>query len=252
MKTCERISTLIKRSMNDQLTTEQLQTVENHIKNCDSCEMEFRRVESVKNLLFSQKSEKTEAPSDLIPGIHMKLVEESHKKRKSRTTPYKALLYMLIPSAMALLFLLFFPFERERVIEKKDIEIAQVARKEKSIPISSTTANSDEPIVVQLSYFTAEKIDRVTFSIDLEDEISFVSKNPDIGKLKHHSWKGSLKKGENKITFVISLNGKNAQSVMTKAEYMGVVHRHRVELSPDNGKIRVTYYEIKDASDKTL
>jgi len=71
--------------------------------------------------------------------------------------------------------------------------------------------------------------------------------------MKNSSFSGDLKKGSNKIPFVVKIENSGTWTIDTKAAFDGFVHFHKIELKSNNEKIYISYYllpkqKIIDAS----
>lgn len=85
--------------------------------------------------------------------------------------------------------------------------------------VYESTVNSGKPVTIKLKYNAVDDLENVKFSIDLDEGIAFFTKDTGIQSLKSYSWKGSLKKGENVIPFVVSTSRKGEMKIIAKAEF---------------------------------
>jgi len=119
--------------------------------------------------------------------------------------------------------------------------------------ISETEVDAGKSVIIEIEYDAAKELKGVIFTVSLDEGLTFASKYEKVKKLKNHSWKGDLKKGINKIPFKVNVIREGSWSILTKADFEGYSHKHKVILSAENSKIKIAYYRLpeKKLADET-
>ena len=113
--------------------------------------------------------------------------------------------------------------------------------------VYESTVGSGKPVTIKLRYNSKSDLENVSFSIDLDEGVSFFSKNSSISSLRSHSWKGSLKKGDNEIPFVVKTSRMGMMKIRTKAQYSDFSFIHEIVLNADESSVNVSMFAIGTA-----
>jgi len=116
--------------------------------------------------------------------------------------------------------------------------------KENGTLVSTSEIEFGDTVVVELEYVAARKIKNAHFTISLDDAISFATNYEKINEEKVHSWTGELKKGVNKIPFVVTIDKQGSWEIDTKAEFEGYSHKHKIVISVKGGRVTVEYFKF--------
>ncbi len=113
--------------------------------------------------------------------------------------------------------------------------------------VHESTVGSGKPVTIKLKYNSKSDLENVDFSIDLDEGVAFFSQDPSISALRSHSWKGTLKKGENEIPFVVKTSRKGVMKIRTKAQYSDFSFMHEIVLDAKESSIDVSMFMIGTA-----
>lgn len=237
MNECTKIINLIKKSINENLDKQSVNLIEAHIKGCPECEKKFKKISALKNLLQDQNLETVKVPPHFDAEFHLKLSDEKIRPKMFYFFNFNQ--FFLFPKlagvfTLIVLVLGLFWFG-DSIILKKD-----------RIMISKSEVSFYSEIIIDLEYNASDAINDVNFHIDLDDAIEFISENIEIKTIKSHSFKGNLNKGNNKMPFVVRVKKPGKWKIKTRAEYMGVIHRHEIILTANDSKVEIVYYKLSD------
>lgn len=113
--------------------------------------------------------------------------------------------------------------------------------------VHESTVGSQKPVTIKLRYNSKEDLENVAFSIDLDEGVAFFSKDPSISELRSHTWKGSLKKGENEIPFVVKTSRNGIMKIKTEAKYSDFSFTHEIVLDAQESSVSVSMFLIETA-----
>lgn len=120
---------------------------------------------------------------------------------------------------------------------------------EKMELVSSTETEQGKPVKIVLEYESDRDISGVEVLFKLEKGVRFYSENEKIRNLDEFVWTGDLKKGLNRIPFVVDLVEEGSWNILTQAGFDGFKHRHKIVLTSSNGKVAVYLYKVQNLSD---
>lgn len=118
--------------------------------------------------------------------------------------------------------------------------------------ISQTEIETDKPVEVILNYDAVKDLKDIKIHFKLDEGVAFYSDSPSIEALKEYTWTGDLKKGANKIPFMVSVKKDGVWKINTTTEFEGYIHEHRIELKVSEGKIAVAYYKSQTPVSETV
>ncbi len=84
----------------------------------------------------------------------------------------------------------------------------------------------------------------VSVFFKLDDGVEFYSDNEEFRAMKSYAWIGNLKKGVNRIPFVVEVTKQGKWKISTDARYNGFSHRHSIELDTDDKKVSISMYSL--------
>jgi len=111
--------------------------------------------------------------------------------------------------------------------------------------VSSTSTELDKPLRIVLEYESARDINDVSVFFDLDRGVRFFSEDENFVKMGSYTWRGSLKKGINRIPFIVSIVEKGKWNIVTEAVFEGYRHRHRIEFSSSDNSVKVAMYKLE-------
>jgi len=194
--------------------------------------MENKNSENILNSLLTEaRKNKAEVSDDLRASLSQKLVKEAQEKEKRSF--FKLRMRAVLATAASLLILLsvFYVYERTTF---KD---------ERKLYYESTVAEG-KPVTIKLVYNATKDLKDVEFHLELADGLIFHSSNKEIEKIRMHSWKGNLKKGENTIPFVVRTAGSGKMKIKAHAEYEKFRHAQEIVLDSEKGEIKVSMFRL--------
>lgn len=111
--------------------------------------------------------------------------------------------------------------------------------------VFESTVPSGKPLTIKLKYDASGDFENVKFSIDLDDGVSFFTKNSEIKNKRSHIWEGSLKKGQNIIPFVVSTEKTGKMKIKAKAEYNNFSHLQEIVLDAKETSVSVSMFSFE-------
>ncbi len=209
--------------------------IQKHIEHCDQCKNFYAMAQSAK--IIFKETKMLSADAVFTESFH-KTLKNEYEKKASFSNMFLRRIYFILP-LLAFIFTLafFFITEHSDAYRENNMEL-----------ISTSTVSAGEPITVTMVYVADSSYSDTTVSIVLPEGVSFYSSNEKIESLKELNWNGTLKKGENKIPFVVTLKDSGIYNIMTKAVYDKHVHAHKVVLQADSKNIVISMYKINDVS----
>jgi hypothetical protein len=111
--------------------------------------------------------------------------------------------------------------------------------------VSSTSAELDKPLRIVLEYESVKNISDVKVFFNLDRGVRFFSEDEEFVKMGSYIWRGSLKKGINRIPFIVSVVEKGKWNIVTEAVFEGYRHRHRIEFSSSDSAVKVAMYKLE-------
>jgi len=233
MFSCEKTEKLIDRWSVGEISKEEFSLVDKHMKECKSCKLYFEKAEALQKSFSAYKPEENSCPNYVLDN----LADEIEKRAK----PERALFFMSgrsLASVAAACFVVVALITIYYSAEwKKEYDPVVIARSE--VP-------RNRPVSITVEYNAARDIKDAYFTIDLDSGLRFSSENRDIRSLKTHSWRGSLKKGLNKIPFVVDVKKNGVWNINTRADFEGYSHAHRIVLTAENEKVVIAYLMLPD------
>lgn len=184
-------------------------------------------------LLQSAKTQDQGVTPELRLRLSAKLAKAAARKRSSsrnlRTALAVAASVLVVISAMIIMS-----------YESSDNSVQRTL-------VHESTVGSGKPVTIKLKYNSKSDLENVDFSIDLDDGVAFFSKDPSISALRSHSWKGTLKKGDNEIPFVVKTHRKGLMKIRTKAQYSDFSFTHEIVLDAKESSIDISMFVIGTA-----
>lgn len=174
-------------------------------------------------------------PEELTAALHMKLVELSESARTESHTPPSRFWGFKIASSFALLALII------------TTGVLFDATPDTGNPYSERTLISESEVekgavTISLNFSAESELEGVRFSIDLPEGIRFNTDNKVLANTKQHEWVASLKSGENRIPFVVSVDEVGVYTISVVADYNGFHHTQEIVLTAGEKSIKIAYY----------
>lgn len=107
-------------------------------------------------------------------------------------------------------------------------------------PDYTSAVSQGKPVTIELVFDAERDLENVKFDIELDDGVHFYSSNNEIRTTKKHTWQGALKKGENRVPFVVYTEGAGRFSITARAEYEKFIHRRKILLDAQQKEVAVT------------
>jgi len=233
MDKCFEIREAIDSFLKNETNLDELSGFREHIDSCTECKISFDNAMGM-NYLFNKINDS----DDIFPesdrlNLHTRLVQAAETKKNTHSflstlfSPFKIAAITFFAAVIVVLFFI--------------INIDEDAGLHGTM-ISETEMDAGESITVRLKYNAAEEIKDAVFTIELDKELAFDSSYEKVRALKKHSWKGSLKKGENDIPFMVKVKKPGEWIIHTTADYEGYRHLHKIVLKSKKGKVKITYF----------
>ncbi len=110
--------------------------------------------------------------------------------------------------------------------------IGKSGMKEEPAPLISQSVSvaTGEPVSIKLVYNSKIKIEKVKFTIMLENGLKFVSDDSEVASMQILSWEGSFESGKNVIPFVVAPQFSGEMLVNAIAEYNGIKKRQIIKV----------------------
>ena len=233
MSKCSEIQILTDKALEEGVSHSERGLIEEHIKKCEKCAELSETALTVMDTLAGFSPDEFEPPETFRSDLHKKLT-----KKTSKMIPY------LSVAAAALIFVAvglfyFLPEEKKDVSEGVQVAKAEVKR--------------GVPVTIELEYISKDHKKDVEVEITLSEGVVFHTLRSEFAALKKHTWRGDLKKGSNKIPFVVDIVKDGNWKIMTNAKYGGYTHPHRIELSADGERVAIVYFKLPEKKiDETL
>jgi len=205
-----------------------------HAKECDSCKNAIKTLEILKFELDNPESEEDVFPEEIRANA-IDIIRRNAPVVEKQKPSWSYFLRPILLSSFALLTVLFISFF---ITKDKDVQ--------KGVLISKTEMQAGEPVTITLEYTVNTDLKDVKVAVQLDDGIEFFTSKRKLLSKNSHTWSGDMKKGINKIPFVISVNKKGTMEINTKANYMGYSHPHKIVIKADDQKVTVAYYRLSD------
>ena len=233
---CKEIKNYIQKYLNKEIDIQLLEVVKPHFQTCPSCEKEYKRALALRTFLNEDKEENCSLPNNFDQALHMKLVQANEEKRNKKTSSFFSFgkLALSLGSLAAIIFIVVTIFQT-----KVEHEVS-----EDGTLISRSAVPSGQPVVIHLEYNAAKEIKDVKFTLSLDKGLSFKSTIAEVREKRIHTWKGDLKKGVNKIPFVVNVYKKGKMKINTHADFEGFRHNHRMILNASKDKVQISYYVL--------
>ncbi|MBO4441446.1 hypothetical protein J5834_04935 [bacterium] len=171
--------------------------------------------------------EEARKENEMTPEFREKVYRDLEKTAEKMRRMRKLRMFFATVSAAAAIFLLV-------------IGISSSLPKPEETPDYASTVAQGKPVTIELLFNAKSDLENVKFAISLEDGVNFYSSNNEIRTTKQQSWHGSLKKGENRIPFVVYTEGAGRFSITAQAEYEKFIHRRKILLDAQQKEVAVT------------
>jgi len=239
MNNCKRVKSLIETSLNEAIKPSLQKEINAHVEQCNECAKYFKQMSGLQTLLSEQSAKENICPADIEQSLHLKLVSNAHKIRKKERVILGVKIVSVF-SAVAALLLIFVFSPKTWFIENDD----QIS--EPYLKIVKSEISKNNPVKITLEYISDELAENSEFSIKMKSGVHFFTKYKPLKDKKIHSWKDTLKKGVNKIPFMVKVDKKGIHKIETVAIANGKKYPLTVILeTKDNGEILITYYKPK-------
>lgn len=171
--------------------------------------------------------EEARKDNEMTPGFREKVWRDLAKTAEKMKRRRRLRMFFASVSAAAALFLLF-------------LGISSALPGSAGKPDYTSTVSQRKPVTIELVFNAKSDLEKVKFGIDLDDGVSFYSSNNEIRATKKQTWLGSLKKGENRIPFVVYTESEGKFSITAQAEYEKFIHRRKILLDAQQKEVAVT------------
>lgn len=188
---CRRINRSIGDYLDGRIPPEEKSEIENHIKTCRACALEFSMLEKIQSALKS--SEIKSLPAGYAHELHHKLVKTACENRQNPPR-YFQLLFPKVKYAVICLLLILIPFSYLRHKNNKIItyEFGTLA-----------SINLNQVSTFKLRINSPQKIKQANLKIEFSGGIKFVKNGRMDAYKKEIVWCGDLDKGENIIAIYV-------------------------------------------------
>ncbi len=246
MSECTKYRELIKSSINEPLKEADQKMIDHHAQSCAECQSLIKRVSSLKKSLNCSE---VEVPENIKSSLHLRLVGESEKLKQKPQTLYEKLFGFQVNDSATLSISRAISYVTAFTAIIVFIGLFMLHRSEigkKEMLISQSEVSQGAPVTISLEYVAKEDIPNASFTIELDSGLAFYTEHNAVKKLKTHTWQGGLKKGSNVIPFVVNVLEKGELTIMTRADFEGFSHSHKIVLESLEGKVTISYYKLPD------
>jgi len=242
MSDCEHIQKLIDRYINSLTSKSEFEEIEEHIAICSICREDFETVRAIKLELDEHKFEDEPVFDNFRPEFHEKLFSlagENESNQKKNSIVQLPFLNIKVLSSVAAALIIFISITYYLDFNGKEKGHGS------GTLISSSEVEVDKPVEIILEYVAEKNIQDVKVNFNLDNGVAFYTSYSKLNSIKKHVWKGDLKKGVNKIPFVVNIVKKGIWEINTKADFEGFSHIHKIVLEANEKIVRISYYKMQ-------
>ena len=197
--------------------------------------MEKNKLENIfKNLVDVTRAESVHVSDSVRKSLHNKLIVESQKKKKKLFFKLRLRAIMATAASLLILLSLYMVFEESNQDDTRKL-------------YHQSTVASGNPVTVTLIYNAKVNLGNVEFSIELDSGLEFYSEDDKIRNTKSHKWAGKLKKGQNKVPFVVKSKKHGIMKIRAYAKSETFKHTQEIVLDAKKHKIKVSMFKISSS-----